>query len=571
MLLDQDPLIRSALIEMGVNPTPKAEVPIVEKVTASSPFTTYVPNSTSNRSFDGEKYFGGLPAARWVDLNYYELRTRSSELFDTNIYGRGIVRRLVRSVISTGLLLESNPIGRHLGLDDDQEAEWSDETETRFLLWTSTKEVCDYKAMRTFEEIQKHVYREAIVGGDVLVVLRYPNDGSGLPLVEIISGDRVTTPWKKTWREGHRVEHGVELDKRGRHVAYWVLDAKNEHKRIAVRGEKSKRQLAFLVYGVDRREGRVRGEPLLSIVLQSIAEIDRYRDSEQRAATVNSLLAMFIARDRDGIPTMPASNGAVRKDTIAVETTTDSREFDMAGHIPGVIFEALGAGEMPHSFNTSRPNVNYATFEAAIVHAIAWALEIPPEILQLAFNANYTASKAAMGEFREFVVGERKYFANQFCTIIYRNWLLSEVALGKITAPGYVEAWMRNEWDILAAWNMASWGGPVKPSIELLKDVKAYTEAVKAGACTMDRMCKDLFGMRYRTVVKQLGRELPLLVESRQALAEEALAEAEARSGFSDQGGNEGGKTDDTSDKAEAIADAVIGELRELMDVKAAA
>jgi capsid protein len=173
-----------------------------------------------------------------------------------------------------------------------------------------------------------------------------------------------------------------------------------------------------------------------------------------------------------------------------------------------MVLEELQTGEEPVSFDTKRPNTNHAAFRDGVVSALAWANEIPPEVLMLQFQNNYSASKAATQEFRAYLTKRRALFGNMLCRPFYLDWLHVELLRGTTEAKGLLEAWHDpGQYDVFGAWTRHSWGGPVKPSIELGKDVKAYTAAIDAGLISADRASTDLFGVRYSRVVKRLARE----------------------------------------------------------------
>src|SRR5262245_35096372 len=80
---------------------------------------------------DGDKYPGGFGYTELLTADYWTLRKRSVQLFKTNIYARGIVRRLVTNIINTGLALESTPEDAILGQGEDALAVWSELVENR--------------------------------------------------------------------------------------------------------------------------------------------------------------------------------------------------------------------------------------------------------------------------------------------------------------------------------------------------------------------------------------------------------------------------------------------------------
>lgn len=510
--------------------------------------------------FDGEKFFGGFGPTLFNFPDYWALRQRSSQLFTENLYARGLIRRLVTNEINTGLTLQAEPNDELLEqLSEEEAEEWAENVESRFEIWAATPKLCDFEGQRTWAKLQEEARRESLIEGDILVVLR-TDRRTGLPQVQLIRGGRVVTPLRRPSGDTRDITQGVELDARGRTVAFHVRQPGfgfGETIRIPAVGPKSGKRMAWLEYGSDKRMDAVRGMPLLGIILQSLKELDRYRDSEQRAATINALLAMFIQKTEDMPSTRPWGGGAVRRAVVQsdADATGAVREFNIAAATPGVVFEELQTGETPQSFNTSRPNVNYGAFESAVVQAIAWANEVPPEILTLAFSNNYSASKAAINEFKGYISRVRKDFGETFCQPVYVEWLVAEVGAFRIEAPGLLEA-RRSvlRYVEAGAWLRAVWAGPVKPSVDLGKDVKAYKEAIDANLVSATRASEDLFGVRFTRSLKRRMREIRAIQKMNETLGLESVAEVAPTAGRDGDG-------------TQAIVDRVIEELRDYGEI----
>lgn len=472
-----------------------------------------------NTNFDGSKFLGGYGITQILDIDYWSLRQRSSELFTKNLYASGIVKRLVTNEITTGLTLEATPNSDILGLTDDQLNIWSEDVENRFSIWADNENLVDWHGLETFGSLQETARMSAIISGDVLVVMRI-SKSTGLPIIQLIDGASVRTPFSQAVRSGHTIEEGVELNANGRHVAFWIVQDDGTSKRIAANGEKSGRRLAWLVYGTKKRINEVRGMPLLALILQSLNEIDRYRDSEQRAAVLNSILALWVKKGEDKPGTLPFSSGAVSRESVVLDNgTNETRVFDTAASIPGITMEELQTGEEPVSFDTKRPNVNFGLFEASIINAMAWGLEMPPEILTLSFSSNYAAARGAINEFKIYLDKTRSAFGAMFTKPIYKQWLISEVLLGKIQAPGLLEAWRDpKQYDILGSWLSSDWQGAVKPSADVRKDTQAYKEQIAEGLITHERAAKELNGSKFSKNVKRLKKENQILKEANDEL-----------------------------------------------------
>ena len=480
---------------------------------------------------DGEKYPGGFGWTELLTADYWTLRTRSVQLFKTNIYARGIVRRLVTNIINTGLALEAVPEETILGANEDELADWAELVENRFHLWERSPALCDYCGQRSFGAVQAAAKLQALISGDVLVVL-HQDPGTGLPRVRLIDGARVQSPFSSLQHQpklaaGHVVKHGVELDAAGRHVAYWILDhdevkAERRIQRLPAVGP-SGRRMAWLVYGTDRLLDDVRGEPMLSIMMQSLREIDRYRDAVQRKAAINAILAMFIQKDQETVGTRPLMGGAVvrGKGTVAGGAGGKPRTFNFAEMHPGFVLDELAPGEKPQGFPPTGTDEKFADFESAIVYAMAWALEIPPEILTLSFASNYSASQAAINEFKLYLNPVRAAWGDEFCQPIYVDWLLSEVLSGRISANGLLEAWRDPlKYDQFAAWTLADWSGAIKPSVDLVKQANGYQMLVEQGFISRDRATREISGTKYSQNIKKLGRENQALADAMKPIKE---------------------------------------------------
>lgn len=472
---------------------------------------------------NGSKFDGGFGPTELLTADYWTLRARSAQLFRTNLYARGLIRRLVTNEIATGLHLEATPVEKLLGVPEDSLAEWCEDVETRFALWQADPWLCDHYELATFGALQIAARMESLISGDVLVVLRQFQP-TQLPRVQLIRGSAVRTPTlggPLNLAKGHRVEHGVELDAMGRQVAYWIRQADNTSKRLPAYGEKSGRRLAWLIYGTDRRLDDVRGEPLLSIVLQSLRELDRYRDSTTRKAVINSMLAMFVTRSQDKPASRPIASGAVRR--TAVEAPTDAvappRRYHTADLIPGMVIDELAHGEEVKAFPSTGTDEKFGEFEEAIVAAIAWVHEVPPEILTLAFSSNYSASQAAINEFKIYLNKMRTLFGDNFCTPIYVEWLIASTLTQKVRAAGLIEAWRdASKFDVFSAWTSSDWSGNIKPSVDMSKLVRGYKELVAEGFITRDRASRELTGTKYSQNVKKLRRENEMLVTANEPL-----------------------------------------------------
>jgi capsid protein len=474
--------------------------------------------------FDGDKFPGSFGFTREYVLNYgidyFTLRRRCYQLFYENTYFQGIIKRVLRNEIFTGMYPEPTPIGSVLWPDlteEEQEqeaAKYAESINTFFTLYANNYNIFDYKKEITFGEFQEAVRQEAMICGDCVVVSRI-NHQTGLPCWDIISGNNVKTPLEYNIKKGNTITHGVERDAQGRHVAYWVEEFKDNEftfTRIPVYGEKSGRQISWMVYGGNKLLNEVRGIPILASALYMLRDLDRYRDAELRAAVLGSIIPFFIEK-----PTTSTSSGGVLSSAALSKIkgleVTEKEVAPKVDMVPGMVIDNLRPGETVKGFNPTHPNINFQNFEKAIISAICWGcLELPPEIGVLLFSTSYSASRQANTEF-EIVLKYRAFKnAKDFCQLVFQETIIQAVLLNILVLPGFqeiifnVKKWMERD-----AWLKAEWAAMARPSVDMSKEVKAYLDLEDSMDMTHEQVSRRFTGMSFKTVCLIRAREKKLM------------------------------------------------------------
>lgn len=473
---------------------------------------------------DGEKYDGGLGPIELLLTDYWSLRRRSNTFFKKNLYARGIIRRLVGNIVNTGLTLAATPNASVIGMQPDTADQWAEDVDALFESWSELPQICDFSKRYTFGQMQRVAKAEALISGDVLVI-EHHNADTGMPSYELIDGALVQTPYdfQSKTSEGIRMDNGVEIEATGEHLAFHVVQEDLSYKRIPATGANG-RQIAWLYYGTDKRHTEARGEPLLTLVMQNIAEIDKYRDATQRKASVGAQLVAFIQRseNRTTPGSRPFSSGASRRiqDTEFVGDGTE-RRTDMSEMPFGYIIEGLADGEEIKGFNNDTTDEKFGEFEQAILRAVAWSLGMPYSVLAMQFDSSYSASRGEIKEFESVIHETRDRDADTLLRPIYRSWLRAAVLTRRIDAPGFLPA-ARNPqaFHIYASWARSQWYGVVKEAVDLPKETLGRKEQISMGALTHTKAARMLTGTDFKTNVRRLKKENELMADAMRPILE---------------------------------------------------
>lgn len=440
--------------------------------------------------FNGEKNLGEIGPIKSYRLDYMGLSFRSWQSYLESEITQTVINKYITWVIGKGLKLQSEPMKDLLASEKItiNSQEFSSAVESRFCAFSKSKN-SHYSGMLNLNLIQALALKNAIVGGDVLVILRYENDCVN---VQLVDGYHVISPlygdeyYPKALSNGNRIENGIELSPKNEHVAYYVKrpGIGLQVDRVPAKGESSGLTMAFLVYGSEYRLDNVRGMPLISVVLETLKKLERYKEATVGSAEERQKIPYFIKHELGSTGESPLTN------QMSKAYDADSIDNDLPRDVQGKqLADTVAATTNKMTYNMpvgsalealeSKNELHFKDFYTVNIDLICASIEIPPNVAMSKYESNFSASRAALKDWEHTLHVKRDRFAFQFMQPIYDFWLETEILKNKIQAVGYLIARLKNNYMVLEGYRSARFVGAPVPHIDPLKEVAA--ERLKLG------------------------------------------------------------------------------------------
>lgn len=412
------------------------------------------------------------------DITYdlREMRGRSRDLARNAPIARGAVGTMVTYVVGTGLSVQSRIDAELLGLSDDEASAKQKEFERYFNTWAASQ-FADIGQRQSFYELQDLAERSELESGDAFALLvksKAPNWPYQLA-VQIVEADRVCN--KDRAMDTDEMTQGI-VRKNGipysvmiadRHPGRVIGSVTTRWKEVTFYGNTGRRNVLHLMHM--ERPDQTRGVPWLAPIIAKIKQLDRYSDAEVDAAVNAAANAVFATMDPDAFNDLfdAEAQGAYIDNAKRWDGTIES----------GRVISTL-PGESITSPTPGRPNPVFEQFFLAVNNEIAMGLGLPRDVLLKAFNASYSASRAAlMDAWRTYKV-RRFRKASRFCQPIYEEIIADGVAMGYLTAPGFLGDPM-----IRAAWLGSFWSGDGPGALDPTKEASAARLRIDMGQTTL--------------------------------------------------------------------------------------
>lgn len=489
------------------------------------PAAAYIEGRTvsfSSQSFDGEKNLGEMGKPKDYVLNYELLRIRSWQSYTESEITQTLINKFSSWIVGSGLTLQSDPVIQALkseGINiENVEESFNEVVEHRFGVWANSK-YCDYANQKNLGKIAKSAFLNSKLSGDTLVILRVVDN---CVKIQIVDGANIKSPtygtdqFPRELDNGNVIRNGVEMSPTGEHICYHIQ--LRDRSFTTVPAYVGGIRMAYLVYGTEYRLDNSRGFPLFAVVLETISKLERYKEAAVGSAEERAKIPYFIKHEIESDGTNPflssfstALNGNGTKSEQLPEDAFGNKLADKIA-----VTTKKQVFNMPQGSELKAIDVQnemyFKDFYSVNIDLICSAIMVPPEVAMSKYNSNFSASRAALKDWEHIIKINRKDFADQFYQPIYNLLLHLDVMLGKVQAPGYMEAFLSDNYFTLEAYRTAYFAGPIIPHIDPLKEVNAVR--AKLGKkfdgiplCTFEDAVAGLNGGNSDATMRQVSEE----------------------------------------------------------------
>jgi lambda family phage portal protein len=363
------------------------------------------------------------------------MRSWARSLVRDNAYAWNVVDTIVSNVIGDGITAQST-------YETEEGEDIEDANDIRDKTFGEWCEVCDINGELTFSEIQALVQREVVEAGEVLVRLiktsgkEYRGISRPVPLaLELIEADRValdrdTFTVRATRETGNRIIRGVELDDKGKPVAYWIYP-EHPNSPYTVKNQTPERVPANEILHLYRKDrvGQSRGISWFAPIMSQMRDLATYVDNELQASAVASCYTVFIKSDN---PTgsLLAPEG---------EDTSDNNGNQLEHIEPGIITR-LSQNEDVSFANPGRPNSASEPWINLMLRGISAGTGTNYEAVAKDFSkTSYSSSRTSKLEDRPRIKRWQNHVVWHFCQPVWDEFMNAAARQGLDGFPSSTE------------------------------------------------------------------------------------------------------------------------------------
>jgi len=383
------------------------------------------------------------------------LRDRSRDLVRNNGWAKKGIGVISSNVIGDGIIPRAMPPLGSEKYADKKRAEIANQ------LWIQWGEsvYCDFDRKMDIYGLQDLIMRTIAESGEVLVRRIFDKENPVLPLrLQVLEPDFIDTAKNENTEGGGQIINGIEYDKKGTRVAFWLFDQHpGDNYVFKPTGFKSNRVNANEIIHAFRveRSNQNRGVPWLAPVIVKFRNFDEYEDGQLMRQKIASMFAGYITK----------------KDELSSNQTSSTVEDTV---YPGTL-QVLSDNETIQF--SDPPTVDgYRDVLAVTLLGIAAGLEITFESLTGDLsNVNFSSGRMGWIEFfRNIKKWRQQIIKPQVLDVIW-GWFIEDATIAVADLTGIT----------------ANWTPPRREMIDPVKETEATKSEIRAGLKSLSEAIRE--------------------------------------------------------------------------------
>lgn len=388
-----------------------------------------------NRGYDAarpsqyrEWFTGGQAPNALTQDAHMPIREQARHLQRNYDLARGILRTMANFTVGAqGILVEPQP--RTIGGDRDIHSGLADEIDELWRNWCRRPEVT---WTLSFAQCQRLAFMSMIRDGEVFSQMLEGfiptlDHGTAVPYsIELVEADLVPMDLEDL---GRNVRQGIERNEWGRARAFYVHRRHpGESFRVVIADTKRVPADRMLHPKMVDRIGQLRGVSEFASIINRLADVKDYEESERIAAKIAASMAAVITK---GDPASYASGGGW-------ESSKENGERNLRFR-PGMIFDFLRPGESVEVIDSKRPNPGLDGFIQTMTRRVAAGAGGSYSSISKNYNGTYSSQRQELVEsFVHYgVLGE--HFTAQFVRPVYERFINAAIVSGRLRIPDNVD------------------------------------------------------------------------------------------------------------------------------------
>lgn len=421
-------------------------------------------------------------------------RAWARALVRDNAYAWNVVDTIVSNVIGCGITAQST----YETLEGEDVEDTNDARDKAFSEWC---EVADINGELTFSEIQVLAMREVAEAGEVLVRLvktpgkEYKGISRPVPFaLELIEADRLslerdTFASRQARVDGNRIIRGVELDDKGRPVAYWIYPD-HPNSPYAIRNQTPERIPAAEILHLYRKDrvGQTRGITWFAPIMSWLRDLGVYVDNEIQASAVASCFGVVIKTTTDIGRLLPPGG----------EDTVDAAGNSLEYLEPGMITR-LQPGEDIESVNPGRPNSASEPWINLMLRGICAGTGTNYEAIAKDFSkTSYSSSRTSKLEDRPRYGRIQQYIVNHLCQPVWDEFCNAAARINHEAFPDSTELLEDRRGATPVEWQLPEqeWVDPSSEQTAAESALNSFTDTYQAVVGSRGKSYRSVFYQR---------------------------------------------------------------------------